>query len=60
MIYQVSSGKNGFFQFEFEKIEDASSDGENRKKWYGQIALDLINNKYALITSGKEPTTAFS
>jgi hypothetical protein len=48
------------FQFGFEKIEDAALDGENRKKWYGQIALDLINNKYALITSGKDPMTAFS
>ena len=53
-LYQMTNSIP-HFQFEFEKIEDAASDGENRKKWYGQIALDLINNKYSLITSGKEP-----
>ena len=46
--------------FKFEKIQEAASDNDNRKKWYGQITLDLYNNKNALITSGKETITPFA
>ena len=44
--------------FKFEKIQEAASE-MTMKKWYGQITLDLYNNKNALITSGKETITPF-